>query len=110
MSDPTINESHPLYWHRKFDAKVQECADLQARLDESERHRTKNRETAVGLQARLEAAERDAERLQYLANNPLGGQVTTNDGTVDVVFWGISAHPKATLREAIDAARGGVNG
>jgi len=28
VTDPTINESHPLYWQRKFDAKVQECERL----------------------------------------------------------------------------------
>ena len=28
MTDPTIDVGHPTYWHRKFDAKVQECKRL----------------------------------------------------------------------------------
>jgi len=46
VTDPTINESHPLYWQRKFDAKVQEVKELQveiahwrATVSESDAHR-----------------------------------------------------------------------
>ena len=58
------------------------------------------------LQARLAEAERDSRRLQWLADNPRGAQIVVDGKTQDCVFWGISAHPRATLREAIDAAMG----
>lgn len=55
--------------------------------------------------ARLAEAGRDVVRLQWLADNPRGAQIVVDGKTHDCVFWGISSHPRGTLREAIDAAR-----
>ena len=58
----------------------------------------------AALKARLAEAERDATRLQWLADNPRGAQIVVDGKTQDCVLWGISADPRITLREAIDAA------
>ena len=60
----------------------------------------------AALKARLAEAERDSRRLQWLADNPRGAQIVVDGKTQDCVFWGISAHPRAALRDAIDAAMG----
>ena len=84
---------------------------LASRLAEAERERDYHRAQELRLanewdmqRKRLAEAERDAARLQWLADNPRGAQIVVDGKTQDCVFWGVSGHPRATLREAIDAA------
>lgn len=76
---------------------------LEARLAEKDQYIV---EIERDARARLAEAGRDSRRLQWLADNPRGAQIVVDGKTQDCVFWGISAHPRATLREAIDAAMG----
>lgn len=46
----------------------------------------------------------DTDRLNFLAMNPKGAQIVVDGVSRPCVFWGISSHPEATLREAIDLA------
>ena len=54
---------------------------------------------------RAEAAEEDAERLDWLAANPREATVRVGGDMKIAVFWGVSAAPGTTMRAAIDAAR-----
>lgn len=46
----------------------------------------------------------DTARLNWLATNPRGAEIVVDGERRPCVFWGISADPEQTLREALDAA------
>ncbi len=56
--------------------------------------------------AALKERNEDTDRLNYLALNPKGAQITIDGVVRDCIFWGISSAPEHTLREAIDGVRG----
>jgi len=91
-------------------------AELEAELAERTRERDEARRlyqtTYERLKAerdaaikRAEAAEEDAERLDWLAANPREATVRVGGDMKIAVFWGVSAAPGTTMRAAIDAAR-----
>lgn len=51
--------------------------------------------------------QRDADRLNWLAENPREGTIRLGLEFKTATFWGVSAAPGVSLRAAIDAARGG---
>lgn len=63
-------------------------------------------EAVVRLTAELAEARKDVARVDWLATYPREATHETDDGpAARVMFWGVSAHPSISLREAIDAAR-----
>lgn len=59
---------------------------------------------ALSAQVPPEAVSDDNRRLNWLATNPRGAQVMVDGVAKPCIFWGVSASPEHTLREAIDAA------
>ena len=55
--------------------------------------------------ARVEAAERDAELLDWLSTHPREATIRIGGDMQPAIFWGISAAPGTDMRAAIDAAR-----
>lgn len=60
------------------------------------------------LRAQLESAKVDAGRLDWLAAHPRQADITVQGPRgmekKPAIFWGVSAHPNWSLREAVDAA------
>ena len=111
MTDPTLNVDHPLYWQLK-------CYELREQRDDSAHQCFVAKKELSELQARLEAAERDAAKWKQYHGELCTVEIelrtcihalletATPDEQTKATLYGFDLWPRCSVTKAIDAARG----